>query len=668
MNKSEIKERILFLREELDRHNYLYYVKSESEISDFEYDHLMKELVKLENENPEFADSNSPSQRVGSDRNVEFEQVIHHYPMLSLENTYSKEELRNFDNRIHKLLNKPYEYICELKFDGASISLRYEGGILTHGVTRGDGVTGDDVTANVRTIKSIPVKLRGQDYPGDFEVRGEIFISKASFEKLNKERVSQGAPPFANPRNSAAGTLKIQNSSMVAKRPLDCFIYNILGETLPFNNHFENMKKAGEWGFKISEYMKKASSIEEVFEYIDHWEKNRDSLSFEIDGIVIKINDYQQQQDLGFTAKSPRWATSFKFKADQVSTRLLSVDFQVGRTGAITPVANLEPVKLAGTTVKRASLHNADQIELLGVRIGDEVYVEKGGEIIPKIVGVNLNARSPELKKLQFIEHCPECGTHLVKYEGEAGHYCPNTLYCPPQIKGRIEHYVSRKAMNIESVGKETIDVFYKKEMIRDIDDLYELSLNEIAQLERHGQKSAQNIIKGIEESKKVPFPRVLYALGIKHVGETVARKIVAHFNSVESLINASLEDLKAVDEIGDKIAKSIKEYFNQERNLQIIESLKKAGLQLKIGEEDTMPKGGSLNDKSFVVSGVFSNFSREGVKDLIAKEGGRSTGSISAKTDYLLAGDKAGPEKLKKARELNIPIISETDLLKMID
>ena len=664
---SNIELRIKQLRKVLNEHNYKYYVLNKPSISDFEYDQLMKELIDLELAHPEYADPYSPSQRIGDDRTREFEQVVHKYPVLSLSNTYSKEEIVEFENRIKRMGLSNYEYVCELKYDGASISLTYENGKLIQAVTRGDGVSGDNIVSNVKTIKSIPLELTGYDYPALFEIRGEIFIPHAGFEQMNREREEIGEVPFANPRNAASGTLKIQNSSLVAKRKLDCFLYYLLGENLPSDSHFENLKKAKEWGFKISEYVKKCLTVKEVFEFIDYWDINRKDLPYDIDGIVIKIDSYGQQNTLGFTAKSPRWAIAYKYKAEQAATRLISIDFQVGRTGAITPVANLEPVILAGTTVKRASLHNADQIMLLDVRINDIVNIEKGGEIIPKVVGVEKSRRDSDSKPVEYLKYCPECGTKVIREEGEAKHYCPNEYGCPPQIKGKIEHFVSRKAMDI-GLAEATISQLYDNGLVKNIADLYSIAKDQLMNLERFADKSAENLIKSINESKKVPFERVLYALGIRYVGETVARKLANHFKSLDNLAKARFEDLINVEEIGDKIAESIIYYFNKDKNIGLINRLKEAGVQLSIKKESAERLSDILTGKSMIISGVFKKYSREEIKELIEKNGGKCVGSVSAKTDYLIAGDKIGPSKLEKAQKLNIKIISEDDFLYMIN
>ncbi len=666
MNANEAKTTIDKLREELARHNHKYYVLAEPEISDYDYDMKMKELQKLEADFPEFYDANSPSLRVGSDRNEEFVQVKHKYDMLSLANTYNEEELRDFDKRVQKLLNGPASYVCELKFDGTAIGLTYENGVFVRGVTRGDGEYGDDVSANVRTIKSIPLKLNGDDFPAEFEIRGEIFMPHKVFEAINQQKMEAGEAPMVNPRNAASGTLKMQNSSLVAKRGLDCYLYYMLGENLPSDSHYENLQFAKKWGFKISDATKKAKDIDEVLKFIEYWDKERSNLVYDIDGIVIKVDSLALQKQLGFTSKSPRWAISYKFKAERVATKLLSVVYQVGRTGAITPVANLEPIFLAGSTVKRASLHNADQIELLGLKINDLVYVEKGGEIIPKIVGVDESQRDETAQDIIYISNCPECGTELIREEGEAKHYCPNEFGCPPQIKGKIQHFISRKAMDIDGLGEETIDLLYKENLAKNIADLYELKKEHLLPLERMGEKSAENIIKGIEASKNVPFEKVLYALGIRFVGETVAKKLAAAFNNIDRLANASYDELVDVEEIGGRIAESVIQFFQSELSNELLEKLKKAGLQFVL-EDDGTEKTDKLGGQTFVISGVFEKYSRDELKELITNNGGKNTGSLSKKTDFLLAGDKMGPAKLEKAQKLGLKIISEDEFLEMI-
>ncbi len=666
MRNTEVVHEIEQIREELHRHNYSYYNLNSPVISDYEYDQLMNRLIKLESEHPELFDSNSPTQRVGSDINIEFQQVKHKYPMLSLGNTYNEGEITDFYNRVIKSLDEPFEIVCELKYDGTAIGLTYENGGLVRGITRGDGVQGDDVTANVKTIKSIPLKLKG-DYPSEFEIRGEIYIPHKGFEAMNRERAEAGEELYSNPRNTASGSLKLQNSKQVAKRPLDCYLYYLLGEELPTDNHSGNLEKAREWGFKISENYKICKSPDEIFEFIHYWDEARHNLSYDIDGIVLKVNSLNQQKRLGFTAKNPRWAISYKFKAEQGYTRLLSVDFQVGRTGAVTPVANLQPVQLAGTIVKRASLHNADFITTLDLHLNDMVYVEKGGEIIPKIVMVDMDSRKPKAEAVRFITHCPECGTKLKREEGESAFYCPNRQSCPPQVKGRIEHFISRKAMNIDGLGAETIDLLYSVKLLHNVSDLYSIHPMQLTPLERLGEKSARNIIKSIEESKSVSFPRVLFALGIRFVGETVAKKLTMAFKSIDRLEQATLEELVEVEEIGERIAGSVIEYFTDERNREIIEKLKRAGLQFELSEQEAKTDSQLLASKSFVISGSFAKHSRDEIKQLIEKNGGKNSSSISSKTDYLVAGDKIGPVKLAKAEKLEITIISEDDLLNLI-
>jgi len=667
MDKGSAEERIKRLREEIEKHNYNYYVLAQPEISDFEFDLMMNDLIELEKQFPQFHDSNSPSQRVGSDINIEFEQVEHNYPMLSLGNTYSRDELKEFDLRIRKMIGDRFEYACELKYDGTAIGLTYRNGVFTQAVTRGDGIRGDIVSANAKTIKSIPLRLRGTDYPEEFEIRGEVFISSEGFKKLNREREDRGENLFANPRNAASGTLKMQNSSLVARRPLDCYLYFLLGTNLPSDSHFENLQKASRWGFKVSAFMERCDNLERVFDFIDRWDKERKSLPFAIDGVVIKVDSLHQQKQLGFTAKSPRWAISYKFKADQVETDLISIDYQVGRTGAITPVANLKPVLLAGTTVKRASLHNEDQIRLMDLHIGDRVFVEKGGEIIPKIVGVNKEMRSTGSLPVEFPEICPECGTPLVRYEGEANHYCPNEIGCPPQIKGRIEHFISRRAMDIDGLGEETINLLFNQGYVHDVSDLYRLEKEQLIPLERLGEKSADRILKSIRESQKIPFPRVIFALGIRYVGETVAQTIAKRFVTIDALKNAGLEELTSVPEIGERIANSIIQYFSDTKNLEIINNLQKAGLQFEINEAELKNRSNKLSGKIFVISGTFQEHSRDELKSMIEQHGGKYTGSISGNTDFLLAGENMGPAKRSKAEKLNITIISEKEFLEMI-
>lgn len=662
-----VKEKIDQLRADLHRHNYNYYVLNAPEISDKEFDNRMRELQELEKEHPEYQDDNSPTMRVGSDLNKNFTQVAHKYPMLSLGNTYSESEVTDFYDRVKKALNEDFEICCELKYDGTSISLTYENGKLVRAVTRGDGEKGDDVTDNVKTIRTIPLVLHGS-YPESFEIRGEILMPWEVFEELNREKEAREEPLFANPRNAASGTLKLQNSAIVASRKLDAYLYYLLGEELPCDGHYENLQAAAGWGFKTSEHMKKAHSLEEVFEYIRYWDTERKNLPVATDGIVLKVNSMRQQKNLGFTAKSPRWAIAYKFQAERALTRLNKVTYQVGRTGAVTPVANLDPVQLSGTIVKRASLHNADIIEGLDLHIGDMVYVEKGGEIIPKITGVDKDARSMLIgEKVKFITHCPECGSKLIRYEGEAAHYCPNETSCPPQIKGKIEHFISRKAMNIDGLGPETVDMFYRLGLIKNTADLYQLTADDIKNLDRMGEKSAENIIKGIEASKEVPFERVLFALGIRFVGETVAKKIAKFFNDIDELENANLEKLINIDEIGEKIAQSILTYFANPLNRELIERLKSTGLQLYRREEDLSGYTDKLAGQSIVISGVFTHHSRDEYKELIEKNGGKNVGSISAKTSFILAGENMGPAKLEKAHKLGIKLMSEDEFLTLI-
>lgn len=659
-------ERIDQLREELHTHNYNYYVLNAPVITDQEFDHLMRELQDLEAKHPEHFDPNSPSVRVGSDLNKNFKQVEHKYPMLSLGNTYSQAEVTEFYDRVSKSLNEDFEICCEMKFDGTSISLTYEHGKLVQAVTRGDGVRGDDVTDNVKTIRTIPLILHG-DYPDSFEMRGEILMPWDVFEELNRERELREEPLFANPRNAASGTLKSQNSAVVASRKLDAYLYYMLGENLPHDGHYENLMEAEKWGFKISHITKKVHSLQEIFDFINYWDVERKNLPVATDGIVLKVNSLRQQRNLGYTAKSPRWAIAYKFQAERALTRLNKVSYQVGRTGAVTPVANLDPVQLSGTTVRRASLHNADIIASLDLHIGDMVYVEKGGEIIPKITGVDIDSRSADAEKVEFISHCPECGSKLIRYEDEAAFYCPNETGCPPQIKGKIEHFISRRAMNIEGLGPETVDQFYHEGLIHNVADLYSLSADDICRLDRMGEKSADNIIQGIARSKEVPYERVLFALGIRFVGETVAKKVAKAFRSIDALAAANLDALIHVDEIGLKIAQSIISYFADEKNRELVERLRNAGLKLEADEEDLSGHTDILQGKSIVISGVFSRHSRDEYKELIEKHGGKNVGSISKKTSFILAGDNMGPSKLEKARSLGIAIIDENEFLSMI-
>lgn len=663
-----VKEQIEALRSELEQDNYNYYVLSAPTISDQEFDKKMKELQDLEAAHPEYYDPDSPTQRVGSDLSKEFEQVQHRYPMLSLGNTYSEEDVRDFYERTARSLNEPFEIVAELKYDGTSISLWYEKGRLVRAVTRGDGTKGDDVTANVKTIRSVPLRLRGNDYPEEVEIRGEVLLPWAEFDRLNKEREEQEEPLFANPRNAASGTLKQQNPAIVAARKLDAYLYYVLGEHLPADTHYGNLEAARRWGLKIPDVMKICHNLQDIFDYIHYWDTERKNLPVATDGIVLKVNSLRQQKNLGFTAKSPRWAIAYKFQAERAETRLNSVSFQVGRTGAITPVANLEPVLLAGTVVKRASLHNADIIEGLDLHIGDQVYVEKGGEIIPKIVGVNTEARTMMIgDKVRFITRCPECGTPLVRPEGEAAHYCPNDSGCPPQIKGRIEHFVTRRAMNI-NMGPETVEDLYEAGWVKNVADLYDLKITDLMSLERWAEKSARNLLNSLRESKSVPFERVLYALGIRYVGETVAKRLAMSFHSIDELMHASFEQLVAVDEIGDRIAQSVVTYFADERNRQIVERLRAQGLQMAVSEAVLANRSDRLKGLTFVISGTFSQHSRDEYKTMIEQHGGKNTGSVSGKTSYILAGDNMGPAKLEKAAKLGVRIIHEDEFLKMIE
>ena len=659
-----IEQQINELRRTLNLYNYKYYVENNPVVSDFEFDTLLRQLQELEAANPQFADPNSPTARVGSDLTSEFQSVEHTFPMLSLSNTYSLEELGEWIDRNEKEVGQT-EYVCELKFDGTAISLTYENGRLLRAVTRGDGSRGDDVTANVRTIRSVPLVLNGDDYPDFFEIRGEIFMPYPSFERLNAERAEAGEQLFANPRNAAAGTLKQQQSQVVARRGLDCTLYQLAGNKLPCDTHSGNLDAARRWGFKISEHTAICSSREEIFNYINYWDVERKRLPFPTDGIVIKVNRDSVRRTLGYTSKAPKWAVAYKFKAEQATTRLLSIDYQVGRTGAITPVANLEPVQLAGTTVKRATLHNADQIELLDIRIGDMVYVEKGGEIIPKITGIDLSARQADSQPLEYITHCPECGATLVRYEGEAKHYCPNQNGCRPQILGRIVHFIRRKAMNIESLGEETVELLFENNLLQNIADLYDIKAEQIATLPRLGEKSAENIIQSINNSRQVPFHRVLFALGIRFVGETTAKYLAEHFRSLDAIQSATREELTEAEEVGEKIADAIIEYFADERNQQIIERLREAGLQLTAKERTKASN--TLEGLTFVISGSFANHSRDELKALIDANGGKNLAAVSAHTSYLLAGDKIGPAKLQKANKLGIKIISEDEFIAMI-
>ncbi len=665
MTPEKAKERIEELRETLHQHNYKYYVKSEPEISDYQYDQLLSELQGLEESHPEFEDENSPTKRVGSDLNIEFQSFTHKYPMLSLGNTYNREELADFDERVRKIIEDEINYYCELKYDGVAVSLNYSGGALKQALTRGDGTRGDDVSRNIRTIKGIPLELRGGDFPDELEIRGEVIIPLEGFERMNREQAEKGEALFANPRNTASGSLKMQNSAVVAKRPLDCLFYYIPGEQQLFQSHHEGLEMAKKWGFKVPPYGKLAAKLDDVYQYIDYWEQERANLPFEIDGVVIKVDSIAQQQELGFTAKTPKWAISYKFQTEKALSKLNSIDFQVGRTGAVTPVANLDPVQLAGTTVKRASLHNADQIAMLDIRIGDQVYVEKGGEIIPKIIAVDLDKRDPASQPFQFISFCPQCRTALVRNEDEAAHYCPNKIACPPQIKGRLEHFISRKAMDINA-AEATIDLLFREALVSNVADLYTLEYEQVLGLERFAEKSAQNLIESISASRAVPFPRVLYALGIRYVGETVARKLAEAFGSMDALIAADKEALEAVDEIGERIAQSLIEYFDDPDNMELIRRLQSAGLQFELSEEREILST-SLRDQSFVISGVFEFHSREEYKSLIEAHGGKLSSSISKKTNFILAGENMGPSKYEKATQLGITILTEKEFLSML-
>ncbi|MDX1752230.1 MAG: NAD-dependent DNA ligase LigA [Salinimicrobium sediminis] len=659
------EDKIKQLREELHRHNYLYYVLDKPEISDYDFDQKLKQLQELEEKHPEFYDENSPTLRVGGAVTKNFATVVHEHRMYSLDNSYSKEDLENWEKRIRKQVDGEVNYTCELKFDGASISLTYEKGEFKQAVTRGDGFKGDDVTNNVRTIRSVPLKLKG-DYPEKFEIRGEIVLPYEGFAHLNAARVEAGEEPYANPRNTASGSLKLQDSAEVARRPLDCLLYNVVGNNHGIETQYESLQKAREWGFKVPEEAKLAKSLKEVLDFVNFWDTHRHDLPYETDGVVVKVNSLHQQEELGYTSKSPRWAMAYKFKAEQVSTHLNKISYQVGRTGAITPVANLEPVQLGGTTVKRASLHNADQIEKLDIREGDEVYVEKGGEIIPKIIGVDFTKRDPKSKPTEYITNCPECDTPLVRNEGEAQHYCPNFNGCPPQIIGRIQHFISRKAMDIEGLGGETVALLVNEGLIGNYADLYELKKEQILPLERMAEKSAENLITGIENSKQITFDRVLFALGIRYVGETVARKLAKHFKSIDNLMAASQEELEAIDEIGTRIAESVVEFFASKENVENVKRLKGYGLQLEISAEKLANQTNKLEGQTFVVSGVFE-MSRNDLKKLIEDNGGKVSGSISSKTSYVVAGENMGPSKLAKAESLSIPIIDEKEFLKML-
>ncbi|MFH1321757.1 MAG: NAD-dependent DNA ligase LigA [Bacteroidota bacterium] len=692
MTREEAKIKIEQLSKDIEQHNHNYYVLSAPTIEDYEFDMLLNKLIELEKHFPELSAPNSPTKRVGGEITKDFRTVKHKYPMLSLDNTYSEEDLKEFDKRVKKMmpsytqtslfsdnfqhdqvsLKDKVEYICELKYDGVAIGITYINGELIQAVTRGDGVQGDDVTANVKTIRSIPLRLRGTDYPVEFEIRGEVFLQRKAFDKLNREREEAGETLLANPRNTASGTLKMQDSSIVAKRNLDSFLYAVHGKQLPYQTHYDNMKAAKKWGFKIPDEIVKCRGLPEVFDFIKLWDKKRMELDFDIDGIVIKINSYAHQKKLGFTAKSPRWAIAYKYKAEKAATKLLSIVYQVGRTGAITPVANLEPVLLSGTIVKRATLHNADQIKKLDVRVGDTVYVEKGGEIIPKIIEVDLSKRQHDSKRTKYITKCPECSTELVKYEGEVIHYCSNDVDCPAQITGKLEHFISRKAMNIDGLGEETIGLLFDEGIISNIADLYDLKKEQLIPLERFAERSVSNLLKGIEESKEVPFERVLFALGIRYIGETVAKKLAFHYKNIDDLINAKFEDLNQVDEIGSKIAESIIKYFAEKKNIELIDRLKNKELKFELSAEElsaslSPPIQGKLKGMSFIVSGVFNDFSRDELKKIIEQNGGRNVSSISSRTNFVIAGNNMGPGKLAKAKKLNVPIITEEEFLDMI-
>lgn len=667
MTEVEAKKRIEKLTREIEQHNYNYYVLSQPVISDYDFDMLLKELIDLEKKFPQLASPDSPTQRVGGEVTKEFKTVKHKYPMMSLGNTYSEEELKDFDERVKKAIGDNFEYVCELKFDGVAIGLTYKNGKFVQGVTRGDGVQGDDVTTNVRTIKSVPLKLKGADYPDEFEIRGEILMLRKVFDRINAERIEIGEVPFANPRNSASGTLKMQDSAEVAKRSLDCYLYSMYGENLPHTTHYDSLKKAREWGFKISEHVARCKNLKQVFEYIDEWEKGREKLPFDIDGVVMKVNSFRHQEELGYTAKAPRWAISYKYKAQSVSTKLKSISYQVGRTGAITPVANLEPVLLSGTTVKRASLFNADQIEKLDIRVGDMVFVEKGGEIIPKITAVDLKSRPQGLRKTQYITHCPECGTELIRKEGEANHYCPNEAGCPPQIKGKLEHFASRKAMNIDGFGSETVELLFSENLVHNIADIYDLKKEQVEELERMGEKSAANLINGIEKSKEVPFERVLFALGIRYVGDTVAKKLARYFKTLDKIISADEEQLLETPEVGEKIAESVVAFFKEKKNITVIDRLKNAGLRLEIVADANTVSSNKLKGMTIVATGTLKNYKRDQIKETIEQHGGKAASSVSSKTSWVLAGDEPGENKISKAKELGVKIISEEEFQQMI-
>lgn len=672
MNPEKAHRRIKELTAELHEHNHRYYVLNEPVISDYDFDMLLKELQQLEQDFPEWADENSPTKRVGGDITSKFEKVAHKHPMLSLSNTYSVEEVAEWENRVKKTIDSDVVFTCELKYDGVAIGVTYRNGKFVQALTRGDGVVGENISANVRTIRSIPLELKGDDIPEEIEVRGEIFFPLEGFEALNREREAQGEPLFANPRNTASGTLKLQDSTVVASRELNCFLYQVLGADLPFHTHEQNLEYARKLGFKVPLPEKRmfatCRTIEEIMDFVSYWDVERSNLDFAIDGVVIKVNDFRQQEELGYTAKSPRWAIAYKFKAEKVPTLLEDVTYQVGRTGAVTPVANLKPVLLAGTVVKRASLHNADQIAKLDLRIGDRVFVEKGGEIIPKVVGVDFEGRKGKnLQPLEYITNCPECHTPLVRNEGEAAHYCPNAESCPPQILGRMQHFISRKAMNIDGLGEETIALLFHAGLIQNSADLYDLTRDQLLLLERKAEKSVDRLIRGIEASKEIPFERVLYGLGIRYVGETVAKKLARHFQTIDNLMAASRDELIAVDEIGERIADSIIHFFEVENNRQIVERMRSKGLNFELSK-DERPVSSVLEGKSIVISGVFQQYSRDELKQIIEKNGGKSVGSISSKTSFILAGENMGPSKLEKAKKLGVDIVSEQEFLKMIE
>jgi DNA ligase (NAD+) len=665
---SSPKERIDELTDTLNHHNFLYYQEAAPAITDYEFDQMLEELAKLEKEYPDLVRVDSPTQRVGGGVTKEFKTVVHKYPMMSLGNTYSFEDLEDFDNRVRKQIGNDFEYVAELKIDGCAIGITYKNGVLTQALTRGDGTHGDDVSTNIKTIRSVPIKLKGEGWPEEFEVRGEVYYPLDVFANLNKEREEIGEPALANPRNAAAGTLKIQDSTVVAKRKLEAFLYFLYGEDLPYKTHWESLQAVKSWGFKVNDAARQCKDLDEVKAFINKWEHERHNLNFEIDGIVIKVNSYQHQRNLGFTAKSPRWAIAYKYKAETASTTLLDIEYQVGRTGAITPVAKLQPVALAGTTVRNASLHNADQIEKIGLRIGDTVFVEKGGEIIPKIVGVDLTKRPENTAPVQYATHCPECGTELVRNEGEAKHFCPNEDGCPPQIKGKIEHFAARKAMDIEGLGSETVELLYNNGLIKSIADIYDLTKEQVVQLDRMADKSAQNLIDGIAASTQIPFERVMFALGIRYVGETVAKKLAYNFKTIEAIEVASFEELNAVNEIGAVIARSLRDWLDNPKHIDILARLKAAGLQFTLSEDKMQPASDKLAGLTFVVSGTFANYSRDGIKETIERNGGKVSGSVSGKTSYVVAGNDMGPSKLEKAQKLGVKIISEEEFTALLN